>query len=209
MSHDHSHGHDDAHAHTHNHSHGHQVPWDEADGQWYEPGWADPLLRRVVEAAELVASEVIVDFRCREGAALMAAAGWASRGRLVGLTGAETLAAARAAVAGHPEAARISIVAGEASALPEGAATVAWSIGPVTDWADPQAQIAAMGRVLRPGGRLLIAAEAESCGIGDAPDDPAPLRLLLRQAGFRGVEVRRYRDGAVRFVMFMASRARS
>jgi SAM-dependent methyltransferase len=206
MSHDHSHDHD----HDHSHSHGHTVPWSGATERWYAPGWADPLLRRAADAAELVADDVVVDIDCGEGWALCAAAAWVTRGALVGCGEAAQVARARAVTAGHPDVARLDFRAGGTDALPltDGTASVAWSIG-LSGWGDPAATVAELHRVLRPGGRLLIAAAAGACGIDpSAPDDPAPLKALLRSAGFRGVEVRRYRDGELRSVLLIASRSR-
>ena len=208
MSHDHRHGHD--HEHTHHHSHGHQVPWNDRTAQWYEPGWSDPLLRRACESAELGSSDVVIDVDCGDGRSLYAAAAWVTRGRLAGVVRTEQLSAAQAAAAAHPDAARLTMHAGTPESLPleDGIASVAWSIRVLSAWTDPSRCVAELHRVLKPGGRLLIAAEASACGIGDDASNPAPLKTLLRSAGFRAVEVRRYRDGDARSVLFMASRGR-
>lgn len=210
MSHDHRHGHDHEHEHTHHHSHSHRVPWNDRTAQWYEPSWSDPLLRRAIEAAELGSSDVVVEAGGGDGASLHAAAAWVTRGRLAGVVGADQLAAAQAAAAAHPDAERLTVHAGVPEALPldAGIASVAWSIRALSGWSEPSRCIAELHRVLRPGGRLLIAAEASACGIGEDPTNPASLKALLRSAGFRAVEVRRYRDAEVRSVLFMASRGR-
>ncbi len=206
--HDHDHNHNHEHEHIHHHSHGHEVPWSDAVAQWFEPGWNDPQMRWVTHAAELAADDVVVDVDCGDGRWRGAAAAWVVRGQLIGVT--PTIAASREAVAGHPDVARLDLRFGSTSVLPvaDGVATVAWSIG-LSRWQDPAASVAELHRILRPGGRLMIAAGAEACGIAPSdPADPGPLKALLRAAGFRGVEVRRYRDGAQRYVMFVAGRSR-
>jgi len=205
MSHDHSHDHE----HVHHHSHGHRVPWTPRTAQWYEPGWSDPLLRRALESAELGSSDVVVGVD-GDGGSLHAAAAWVTRGLLVGVVRADQLAAAQAAASAHPDAARMTMHAGVPESLPldSGMASVAWSLRALSSWTDPSRCVAELHRVLQPGGRLLIAAEASACGIGEEPTNPAPLKALLRSAGFRAVEVRHYRDGEARSVMFMASRGR-
>jgi ubiquinone/menaquinone biosynthesis C-methylase UbiE len=204
MSHDHSHDHE----HVHHHSHGHEVPWSDEVAKWFEPGWNDPQLRWVTHAAELAADDVVVDVSCGDGRWLGAAAAWVVRGQLIGVT--PQLDEARAAVAGHPNISRLDLRLGSTNQLPieDGVATVAWSIG-LSGWTDPAASLAELHRVLRPGGRLMIASTAGACGIDpNAPSDPAPLKTQLRTAGFRSIEIRRYRDGDQRYVVFVAVRAR-
>ncbi|MFT5680128.1 MAG: SAM-dependent methyltransferase [Myxococcota bacterium] len=210
MSHDHDHDHDQDqdHSHVHHHSHGHEVPWSDDNAQWYEPGWNDPLMRWVTHAAELAADDVVVDVDCGDARWLSAAAAWVTRGQLIGVT--PKVESARAAVAGHPDVGRLDLRFGSTNVLPvtDGAASVAWSLG-LSGWQDPASTVAELHRVLRPGGRLMIATDADACGIdSSAPDDPAPLKTLLKSSGFGGVEVRRYRDGARRFVVFVAGRSR-
>ena len=200
MSHDHNHGHD--HEHTHHHSHGQTVPWNASTAQWYEPGWSDPVLRRLITVAHAGAGDVVVDVDCGDGKALCTAAAWVSRGRLVGVS--SDVEAAKARAAGHPDSDRLSFHAGTPEQLPvaDGLASVAWSSGSLGRWRDPAQCVAELHRVLRPGGSLMIIADP----IGDDPTSPAALKALLRSSGFRAVEVRRYRDGETRSVLFMAGR---
>lgn len=54
---------------------------------------------------------------------------------------------------------KITVVEGSAEHLPleDGSATVAWAVASFHHWADPDAGLAELRRVLRPAGRLLIA----------------------------------------------------
>ncbi len=110
--------------------------------------------------------------------------------------------------AGPPAAGRLDFRAGAPDALPltDGAASVALVVDAVDSWGDPAACAAELRRVLGPGGRLFVVADATRCGLGGAPDDPKALKDLLKSAGFRGVERRRYFEGALRMVVLMARR---
>lgn len=205
MSHDHSH----EHAHSHSHSYGHTVPWGAAAAQWYEPGWSDPIRRHTIVSAELNGDDVILDASGDSTATIHAASAWIRQGRLVGVVSAEQLPAAREATAAHPDADKMTLIAGtpDAFSAEAGAASVVWSINAVSRWQDPARCVAALRDAMKPGGRLFIAADADACGIaGAAPDDPKPLKALLSSSGLRGVEIRRYRDGERRFLICKARR---
>jgi ubiquinone/menaquinone biosynthesis C-methylase UbiE len=61
---------------------------------------------------------------------------------------------------------RVRVVDGAAERIPlgDGSATVVWAVASLHHWADPEAGLAEVHRVLQPGGRLLIAERLASGG---------------------------------------------
>jgi ubiquinone/menaquinone biosynthesis C-methylase UbiE len=113
--------------------------------------------RLVADLAEAGPGDLVVDVGCGPGRFLREAA---ERGAEA--VGVEPSAQMRR-VAGWrmPASLRpaVRVVDGTAERLPleDQAATVAWAVASYHHWADPDAGLAELRRVLRPGGRLLIA----------------------------------------------------
>ena len=167
------------------------------------------MCRHTILAAELTADDRVVDASGLGTAAAAAAAAWVRRGALTIVLPHAQHAAAASVLAGHPDSDRIDLAVGELETLPitHGAADVAWAIDAIGRWRDPTQCVAALRRVLRPGGRLILTTPVASCGLpGGEKEDPSALQALLTQGGFRGVQVRRYQDGERRILVFMARR---
>jgi ubiquinone/menaquinone biosynthesis C-methylase UbiE len=113
--------------------------------------------RLVADLAEVGPGDRVVDVGCGPGGFLREAA---ERGaRVVGVDPSSQMR--RLATWRTPASLRaaIRVADGTAERLPleDGEATVAWAVASFHHWTDPDAGLAELRRVLRPGGRLLIA----------------------------------------------------
>ena len=168
------------------------------------------VARLAADLAAVTGDDRVVDVGCGPGAAAREAA---RRG--AGVTGVDPapvmLKLARRLT--HP---RSSIAwqegAAEALPLPDGAATVMWSISTVHHWPDLHAGLAEAHRVLRSGG-LLLAIERRSrpgakglASHGWTEDQAAAFADLCRAAGFTDVRVETHTPGRGALLIVQARR---
>jgi ubiquinone/menaquinone biosynthesis C-methylase UbiE len=170
-----------------------------------------PSTRLLVELAGVGPGDRVVDIGCGPGLFLRAAA---ERGATaVGVDPSaqmRRLAQRRLPARLRPA---VTVVDGTAEHLPldDGAATVAWAVASFHHWADPDAGLAEVRRVLAPGGRLLIAERLGSRRgwlSGHALTWEAAERLAgqARRAGFAEVTPTRHDLGRRRLVVVAGRR---
>lgn len=157
----------------------------------------------------------VVDIGCGPGVAVRrAAAGGASS--VVGVDPAGVMLRTARALTRRsgPDAATVRYLAGTAEALPlpDGSATVAWSLATVHHWHDVDAGLAEVRRVLRPAGRFVVierwtVAGASGLASHGWTDEQAQLfAARCGGAGFGGVEVGRHQHGRRRVLTVHATR---
>lgn len=149
----------------------------------------------VVGDAALTRGDVVLDIGCGVGAAVRrAAAGGADA------TGVDPSPAmvdiARRRSRGR---AGVRFVVGDAAdlPLPDDSVSIAWTIASFHHWPDRRAGLVEVGRVLRPGGRLLVG-ERRRCragGHGLTPADADGLVDLLRSLGYEDASIASHRAG--------------
>jgi SAM-dependent methyltransferase len=108
---------------------------------------------------------------------------------------------------------RVRVVDGTAERLPldDGWATVAWAVASYHHWADPDAGLAELHRVLAPGGRLLIVEGQASAGgwlrqHRLSPEQGEHLAAQARRAGLTDVTVTEVAAGHRQLLLVKARR---
>ena len=151
-----------------------------------------PAARMVADLAQLASTDTVVDIGCGPGTAVRVAAR-----RSAAATGVDpspaSLRLARWITARHGIR-NATFLPGTAERLPVGdaSATVIWALSSFHHWDDPPTALVEIRRVLRSGGRLLIAERRADPGArGHARhgiDQEAANQLVeaLREAGFDG-----------------------
>ena len=151
--------------------------------------------------AELRAGDTVVDVGCGPGVAARRAA--AQGATVIGIDPAEVMLRTARLI---PHRGSVRYVTGVAEALPveDGGATVAWSLATVHHWADVDAGLLELHRILRPEGRFVALerlTHADARGLashGWTPSQAEAFAERCRAHGFTAVEVQRHRDRRAR-----------
>lgn len=169
------------------------------------------LARLAADLAAVSATDRVVDVGCGPGTAARAAA---HRGAHV--TGVDPapvmLRLARTSTRGHPALTWVEGVA-EDLPLPDGSATVVWSLATVHHWRDVAAGLAQAQRVLAPAGRFLAIERRVAPGAtglashGWTGHQAESFAARCRSAGFSQVQVQEHRLGRRDLVAVRAVRS--
>jgi ubiquinone/menaquinone biosynthesis C-methylase UbiE len=173
-----------------------------------------PTARAIAELAAVGPDDIVVDVGSGPGAAAREAA---RRGATVVAVDPAPgmLAVARRISALHPVG-RVTWAPGSAEALPcaDASATVVWALSSAHHWADHAAGVAEIGRVLRPGGRVLVCERLAKAGArghaahGFTDEQAGLLAHRMTAAGFGDVRTEVHRFGRRTVVVVSATGAR-
>jgi len=168
------------------------------------------LVRVALDRTQVTKADRVVDVGCGPGTAARAAA---RRGATV--TGVDPAPVMRS-LARRLTRPGISVSwtdgVAEALPLPDGAASVLWSISTVHHWPDVEGGLAEAHRVLEPGGRLLVIERRSRPGAtglashGWTDEQAAAFADLSRAAGFSEVRTDRHRGRRSSLQVVQASR---
>jgi ubiquinone/menaquinone biosynthesis C-methylase UbiE len=188
--------------------------WNDETAEQYVAKWGkDPTNRMTVEAAGLKPEDVVVDVGCGGGEAVRVAAEQVVRGRAIGVD--PTPAMIRIATEqtrDHTCADRIRFVEGPAEKLPleSGSASVVLAINSLHHWAQPDAGLDEVWRVLAPGGRFFIGdEETETGGWSQAEgdiSDAIKIQRLVESHGFESVRTSRHTDADAVLLLMEATK---
>jgi ubiquinone/menaquinone biosynthesis C-methylase UbiE len=171
-----------------------------------------PVARAVVDAAAVRAGDRALDVGCGPGAAVRESIRAGATGVGIDPSGVMLAVARRITRRRRVDGAEFLEGTAEALPLPDGSATVAWSISSAHHWADPAAGLAELRRVLAPSGRLVVAERLTTPGArghaahGFTIQQAEAFATTARAAGFDDVRVDERHVGRRRLVMISAVR---
>jgi SAM-dependent methyltransferase len=173
--------------------------------------------RLVVDELELGVDDRVLEVGCGPGVALALAAQRASRGHVSGVDPSPVMVAqARRRSAEQIGAGRADVTVASAAALPydEESFTRIFSVNALPHWPSAADGLAEIRRVLRPGGRVLIALRMQRAGGGADPHahgateaDIAGLRATLGRLGLVNVSSREHDLGRETLAVISAEKA--
>lgn len=159
----------------------------------------------VVELAELRPGDRVLDIGCGAGGALVRAAEAVGDENVAGVDPTPALAStARRRIPG----AAIEIGVAEDVPFPDAGFTVVWTIASQHHWDDARTGLAEVLRVLKPGGRLLLAEawKQRDGGHGLSDREVTQLKSTLSELGFEEIETVHTRAGRKKMVVLVARR---
>jgi len=168
--------------------------------------------REIAALADLTERDRVVDVGCGPGTAVRQAARQAAE--VTGVDPAPVMLRLGRWITALRRVPGVTFVQGAAEALPlpDGGASVVWTLSSLHHWSDRPAGLAEAYRVLAPGGRILIAERLVRPGArglrahGMALDQTDQLGADLRTAGFTDVRAQTRSAGRRRLVVTQASR---
>ena len=170
-----------------------------------------PSARLVAGLAGVGPGDLVVDVGCGPGRFLREAAERGATAVGVDPSSQMRRLATRRTPAGLRDAVRVADGTAERLPLEDGAATVAWAVASFHHWTDQDSGLAELRRVLRPGGRLLIAERLARPGgwlqhHALTREQGQDLVAQLERAGFEGVTAGHHDLGRRRLLVVKARR---
>ncbi len=158
-------------------------PWPRLRSEIYAFIGRNPKSNRtVVAVADPQPDDIALDIGCGPGAAVRKAAMTAQRA--VGVDRSAPMIEIAARRSRYLASVQFTVAGAEALPFPDDTFTLAWTIHAFHHWEDPAAGIGEVFRVLRSGGRFLIAETETNGNHGITRDGADELAERLQSAGF-------------------------
>ena len=174
--------------------HHHDPVWDDETAEWYAEEYGDHFSTTLaVELSDLQLTDIVLDIGCGSGNSCRAAASVVTKGGVIGIDPTPAMIRiAREQSEDHPNGDRIQFMGGSAEEIPldDASVTVAMAVNTLHHWDDIDAGLAEVKRVLRRGGRFILADELIEDGTTHGEgvlSDPVQIEVLLGKAGFQQV----------------------
>lgn len=172
------------------------APWSRLKSEIYALFGRNPRTNKMIATiAGLQADHVVLDIGCGPGAAVRNAAPRVQRA--IGVDRAEAMVEiARRRSSGHTNV-EFHVASAEELPFPDHSIDVAWTIHAFHHWETPDAGIAEVARIIRPGGRFLIV-ETETTGShGLSRERADEVAARLQRDGFASATVAKHRKQLV------------
>ena len=179
--------------------------WNAETAEWYAERYGDyPTNRLAVDEIELTDGSVIIDIGCGTGSALRHVSTKIKGGSLVGIDPVpRMIEIARELTEHHTSKCSITYKIGSAEniPLPQDLADIVLAFDSIDHWQDINNGLVEIGRVIKPGGKLIV---VKDLSVPGAKKSLKKLAKKLQESGFSYLEQREITSDDVKFYLIIS-----
>lgn len=165
--------------------------------------------RPLVDAAKLTPGDRVLDIGCGPGVAATFAAIEVPDGHVTAIDPSEVMVKQTRRRTRRTSNVTVELAAAEKLPLADGSVDVAWAINTFHHWADREAGLGEVHRVLRPQGRFLVVEQHRTGRTGSALSEAAAAAMAssIEAGGFAAASVSSYEAAGETHTLIQATRA--